>query len=347
MIDSSRPSWARRFPEDPVLSLAWTSLFAAIVGLANFALGTTILKEYGFALFCGTPMGMGFLTPFLHGLGGRRSFGSLLGANALSQVILFTTMVTLGLEGLGCLFMCAPLWFLFALLGTVLAYPVHYAMWSGYPEFQRFRGFPVVGLLILLALPLWMGAEKVRPPTPPLVAVTSTVDIDAPSDVVWRHVISFPDLSPPSDWTFKLGAAYPIHAVIDGHGPGAIRRCVFSTGAFIEPITIWDENKLLAFDVTQSPPSMQEVNPFWSDIHPAHLEGYFNSRHGQFKLIDLGNGHTRLEGTTWYENNMFPAAYWQLWSDHIIHQIHLRVLTHIKALSEAEQTSYLESDHAR
>jgi hypothetical protein len=32
---------------------------------------------------------------------------------------------------------------------------------------------------------------------------------------------------------------------------------------------------------------------------------------------------------------MWPAEYWQLWSDAIIHRIHLRVLKQIKRLAEA------------
>ena len=32
---------------------------------------------------------------------------------------------------------------------------------------------------------------------------------------------------------------------------------------------------------------------------------------------------------------MWPAFYWRLWSDAIIHRIHLRVLNHIKELAEA------------
>ncbi|HEV2033924.1 MAG TPA: hypothetical protein VGU71_06965 [Candidatus Dormibacteraeota bacterium] len=31
---------------------------------------------------------------------------------------------------------------------------------------------------------------------------------------------------------------------------------------------------------------------------------------------------------------MWPAAYWQLWSDDIIHRIHLRVLRHIQREAE-------------
>jgi hypothetical protein len=47
-------------------------------------------------------------------------------------------------------------------------------------------------------------------------------------------------------------------------------------------------------------------------------------------LTPLPNGGTRLEGTTWYHHGLWPAAYWQLGSDAIIHRIHLRVLRHIR-----------------
>ena len=51
-------------------------------------------------------------------------------------------------------------------------------------------------------------------------------------------------------------------------------------------------------------------------------------------LTALPEGRTRLEGATWYQHTMWPAAYWHLWSDYIIHKIHLRVLEHIRAEAE-------------
>jgi hypothetical protein len=33
---------------------------------------------------------------------------------------------------------------------------------------------------------------------------------------------------------------------------------------------------------------------------------------------------------------MWPADYWALWSDAIIHRIHRRVLDHVRALAETE-----------
>jgi hypothetical protein len=52
-------------------------------------------------------------------------------------------------------------------------------------------------------------------------------------------------------------------------------------------------------------------------------------------LRPLSGGRTRLEGRTRYELRVFPAAYWSLWSDALIHAIHTRVLEHIQAASSA------------
>ena len=52
-------------------------------------------------------------------------------------------------------------------------------------------------------------------------------------------------------------------------------------------------------------------------------------------LRPLPGGRTRLEGRTRYEMRVFPAAYWGLWSDALIHAIHTRVLEHIQAASSA------------
>ena len=54
------------------------------------------------------------------------------------------------------------------------------------------------------------------------------------------------------------------------------------------------------------------------------------------QLVVTRAGHCafELEGTTWYYHRLWPARYWQVWSDYIIHTIHLRVLHHVKKLSE-------------
>ena len=81
-----------------------------------------------------------------------------------------------------------------------------------------------------------------------------------------------------------------------------------------------NEPNLLQFSFYEQPELMKEISSY--NINPTHLHGSWVSKQGQFKLSALPNGHTLLEGTTWYINKIKPRAYWSLWSDFIVHKIH-------------------------
>ena len=66
---------------------------------------------------------------------------------------------------------------------------------------------------------------------------------------------------------------------------------------FVEPITTWDEPRVLAFDVTKNPPPMNEMSPY-RRVNAPHLDGYFQATKGEFELVPLPGGHTRLVGHT-------------------------------------------------
>jgi hypothetical protein len=71
-------------------------------------------------------------------------------------------------------------------------------------------------------------------------------------------------------------------------------------------------------------------------VNPPHLDGYFGATHGEFRLVPLPGGRTRLEGRTSYTVDMFPQGYWAMAAGWIVQTIHLRVLRHIKRLAEGE-----------
>ncbi|HTO73854.1 MAG TPA: hypothetical protein VMJ30_08540, partial [Gemmatimonadales bacterium] len=73
-------------------------------------------------------------------------------------------------------------------------------------------------------------------------------------------------------------------------------------------------------------------------ISPPHLDGYLRSERGEFRLVALPDGRTRLEGSTWYRLRLAPEPYWQVISDALIHRIHLRVLEQIRRETEAGET---------
>ena len=189
-------------------------------------------------------------------------------------------------------------------------------------------------MLAMLTLPMSAVLDANRSlPATNLREVQSSIEIAASVEDVWQQVIAFPAIPEPTDLVFRMGIAYPKHAEIRGTGVGAIRYCVFSTGAFIEPITHWEPARRLAFDVTSSPPPLSEWSPF-ANVTPPHLDGYFASRRGEFRLIPLPNGHTRLEGSTWYDMKLYPEGYWSLYGDRLIAKIHGRVLQHINRVTE-------------
>src|SRR5713226_5601201 len=180
--------------------------------------------------------------------------------------------LALALEGGICVAMALPLALPLGMLGAIAGRAMRAEHLSTRAAFA-----------IAFAVPASAGLEKSLAQAP-LREVVSSVEIAAPSEKVWTHVIRLSDLPAPAEWFFRSGIAYPVRARITGTGVGAVRRCEFSTGAFIEPITAWDPPRRLGFDVASEPPPMQEWSPY-RHLDPPHLAGTMRSRRGEFRLV--------------------------------------------------------------
>ncbi len=301
-----------------------------VAGLVVY-LGSNVLRDYGSSLFVGLPFVLPMLSVVIYGYGRGVTRGECLSLVWLWLLVVIVALVVTAFEGLICIVMMLPLAAPIALLGAMVGYFV-----VGLGTDRGHLG--KVALLLIALMPTMVGAEHLATPRHDQFTCETSVVIDAPPTDVWRHVVSFSDLDPPTDWLFRLGVAYPIRARINGQGVGAVRHCEFSTGPFVEPIEVWDEPRLLRFAVTSNPAPMKEWNPLF-EIHPPHLDGFLVSKRGQFLLTPLPGGKTLLSGSTLYQHGLWPASYWRLWSDPIIHRIHDRVLTHIKTLTERELTA--------
>jgi uncharacterized membrane protein YhaH (DUF805 family) len=293
-------------------------------------LGTSLFQDYGWSLFVALPFCMGFASVLIYCVRRQRTIGACVVVALCTVGAAGLALLTVKIEGAICLLMAAPLVGVLAVMGGVVAFAIQ----SGC--FWR-KDSPKLFCTVILAVPFSMGLEHYQLPRPPLLEVRTSVIVNAPPERVWRNVVAFSELPPPREWLFLAGIAYPIRAEIHGHGPGAIRYCNFSTGPFVEPIEVWDEPNLLKFSVTSNPAPMRELSPY-HELHPAHMDGFLVSKEGQFHLVRLADGRTLLEGTTWYQHHLWPARYWQIWSNYIIHRIHLRVLNHVKELSENDRT---------
>jgi hypothetical protein len=315
-------------PENDQKRKWFAILFSILLAGAITIWGIYGIGEYGIALFILTPLYLGASPTVIYG--SKKGITKKKSATLafISLGIFIFSLFIFAIEGLICILMVLPLAIILTWLGSYIGYLL---------VDNRKANNLLMLLFAVCVIPSTAFIEHQNAPR--LSSVVSYVDINASPEVIWQNVIEFPELEEPTELLFKSGISYPINAKIEGDGVGAVRYCNFTTGSFVEPITVWDEFELLKFDVLEQPAPMKELS-FW-DIHAPHLHDYFVSKEGQFKLIKLQNGKTRLEGTTWYYHNIKPAIYWNIWSEYIIHKIHHRVLDHIKKNSEANHNGII------
>ena len=248
-------------------------LLAVALGLASTATAVRWASGYGLLLFFATPLMMGTMIGLLTNRPAPRPLADSIITALLAVALTGGAIALFALEGVICLLMAAPIAVVAALMGAVVgrAIAIH----------GRYAMAPV--MLAAATVPLLgMAEHAIEQPT--LHEVLTVQDIAAPPEVVWRHVIAFPEMAPPTEWIFRTGIAYPMRARLVGEGVGAVRHCEFSTGAFVEPITAWEPGRRLAFDVASQPRPMVEWG-LTGALHPPHLDTLLRSRRGEFRLV--------------------------------------------------------------
>lgn len=191
---------------------------------------------YAWGLFLGVPFLTGFVSSWFLNVETLHSRFETVMVSILTTLLIGVALVGLRYEGLFCLLMALPL---------ALPFPIAGGLVASYILRRRGRASTSPAFAAwLVILPLMMLAEHAARLEPPVVSVTTSVTIDAPVSTVWRNVIAFRQLAAPEEWLFRAGIAYPASAQIVGSGPGAVRYCRFSTGDFVEPITMWDKKPL-------------------------------------------------------------------------------------------------------
>lgn len=293
-------------------------VFAALVGLAIqgsalFVAGALGGAAYFLPVIVLAPIASAYVHAKILFSLDMRSRAQALFDVKLAGIIALVVLVSFQIEGIVCVLMTLPLLLLFWLAGVMLA------------SIGRERVSPQRKTMLLIVALVPGGSTAALAPfaEPAPREVVTVVEIDAPPEAIWKYVTNFPEIPADADvpWTFSLGYPRPIRCDIEGSGVGAMRYCVFTGGVFDERVMVWDEGRELSFEVTGQ---------------PKKIDHFIHCTKGQFLLERLPNGKTRVTGTTWYGISMDPSFYFGLWSDKLIHDIHVGVLEHIKRLAEGE-----------
>jgi hypothetical protein len=258
-----------------------------------------------------------FLIPLIVGLAAawfwRRLYRTIawsaLDALCLSFVGLAAAAIILR-EGVVCLVIVFPALYLFVLAGVLLG-----RVWFR-PNYSKLQLtiFPLLALVTLGEL-LYHSEQQ--------AVVTDQILIHAPPAKVWPYVLAFPEIpDSPNYWIFRLGLPYPTETTNRGNFVGADRQCIFSNGVVIkERVAEFVPNEKLTFDVAEQPTDPEAY-------------GHITLHRGQFVLRDNVDGTTTLIGSSWYTLHVRPRWYFDLWTRDMSRAVHLRVMNHIRRLSE-------------
>ncbi len=229
------------------------------------------------------------------------------GVNAIVAILMSFIFLK---EGVICLIIVSPLIFGFIVAGAFIGKMM-------YKKKNNMLRSSVFGILLILFIADTFSEHQ------NISKVSDTIIINAPIEKVWPLVVEYKPIKANDNyWLFEIGMPSPVQSTVDGYHVGAGRKCIFSNGyIFDEKIVVYKPNEELTFDIITQPQDPE-------------IMGHIDILRGQFILKDNGDGTTTLIGNSWYKLYVFPTWYFNIWSKSITRNVHLRVMEHIKILSE-------------
>src|SRR5713101_2866538 len=175
---------------------------ALAVAIPTVLFSVYVKKSYSAGLFLGTPFTVGSISAHVFNYRHPRTAGQTHEVVIISLVLAAGVLLLFAAEGAFCLALAFPLAIPVGIVGGIFGRAI--ALRSAEPPGRTGLAALVAPLLVLL-----------EPHVAPTVhEVVTVVEVAAPADVVWRRVVSFPDLPPPSEWVFRIGVAAPLRARI-------------------------------------------------------------------------------------------------------------------------------------
>jgi hypothetical protein len=230
-------------------------------------------------------------------------------------------------EGLICLVIMAPAFFVAASLGGATMGLVRH--------FKRKP--PPAGIAAMLAIPFALApAERRIAAATSVREVHTEVRIAADAATVFRNIAevrAIADTERSFSFFALIGIPRPSEALLSHPGIGGIRSANFVEGIrFRETITEWEPDRALGFGIAVDPES---VSPAVLDEHVAVGGPYFDVVYGAFHIQPVAGGvvlhlDSRHRLTTHFN------GYAGLWSDAIMADLQRGICRIIQRRSEAE-----------
>lgn len=249
-------------------------------------------------------------------------------AVAIAMAVTFLFFVTIAQSGLFfCVLIASPL-----IIGVAVVGALIFKRLDRYFLERKTNQYAFAGFVMLLPLALAPLEAHVQSPIW-YRNVQDEIVIKASAEEVWNDIIRMDTIAPseqrPSIYQ-SLGIPRPIEATLDYEGVGGVRIGQFEYGlTFVEEITVWDVYERVRFDV-----DVQHNDQSTAVLK--HIGGrYFDVIEAGYAIEPLDAEHVILRLDSDYRLSTNFNGYGAFWSDWIMHDFQMYVLTTVKQRAEA------------
>lgn len=242
-------------------------------------------------------------------------------------LVLLASAITLR-EGVICILMLSPFWWLSALFGSQTVYRLQ----------QKYKVGGKFNCLMLAAVPFFslFIETQFQQPTQHY-AVTRSVIIDAPANDVWPLLVKLDDIQAnEGKWNITqnlLGVPKPAKATIDTEKFPYIRHAQWGENVtFEEHITAFEENKKMGWDFVFPNDSVSA----YTDRHISADGHHLKIKAGGYDLVSVSPNQTELILKTEYRATSPVNLYAKLWGELILGDIQNNILHLIQNRAEAK-----------
>ncbi|MFC7291538.1 hypothetical protein [Hirschia litorea] len=229
-------------------------------------------------------------------------------------------------EGVICVAMLVPLWWLFSWFGTLTVKALH----------NRYRARTKLHSTILIILPfLVLGIDSSTHAPTTHESVERSIIINAAPQDIWPHLLKMDDISDQEgQWNITqslLQVHRPRAAIVVGEGLNAKRLAAWGDDiTFEEHISHWDENNALRWNFVFPNDSVHK----YTDRHISPDGAHLKIKEGGYILKPISPTQTRLTLDTQYAISTPVNTYGALWGELILGDIQTNILHIVKDRSE-------------
>lgn len=310
------------------LMIAATVAGAVVYGLLArlaFSEGLPIAEPMTFTFIFLVPLAVGYASVAGSPREQRRAFTALL-LSLGATFMLLVTVLAVGVEGLICVVMMTPVFFVMALAGGALAIIVRSI---------RNRRLRSTAFVLVLALPYAAGPLEQRiPQLQSRRVVENRIRIHADAETVWRQIIRVPAIRPEeyrTTFIHRIGFPRPIEATLSHEGVGGVREASFERGVlFRETVIDWVPQRRLSFTI-----AVDSIPTRTLDQHVTVGGEYFDVLDGTYEIVPISADEVELRLWSTHRLSTHFNGYASLWTDFVMRQIQGNILEVVRDRAEA------------